>query len=429
MSTDTVVIGVGSNLLSPLTNLRNALAELKMLSRVRVQDVSPIYESTALLPENAPNEWNQNFLNAAILIHCENYKPKQLLFDLKQIETKLGRSTANVWAPRRIDLDILYWDGVVISDRELDLQLTIPHSQLSHRPFALLPLLDVMPKAKVFRPSWASGYHSRMPFETKRSLRYFWPKLVGVVNVTTDSFSDGAEDLNLKKIDSLIEAKVDVIDIGAVSTRPGAENVNLQDEWLNIKLALDLLKTKSGHEFEVSIDSTRPEVFEKCLEQYHIDYINDVTGLKNTRMQNLARDSGKKVFVMHSLSVPPKANEFIAEEIDPLITLTAWWQMKKLELLNAGLTESQLIFDPGIGFGKTKQQNMYILKNLQGLQAIQEPIFIGHSRKSYQTIYSSRAAPARDLETALMTSQLNLAYAQFLRIHDLATQRVALSFK
>ncbi len=429
MSTDSVVIGVGSNLLSPLVNLRNALAALKALSGIRVQNVSPIYESTALVPENSPNDWKQNFLNAAILIYCENYQPKQLLFALKQIEKKMGRNSAQVWAPRQIDLDILYWDGVEINDHEAGLQLTIPHAQLSHRPFALLPLLDVFPTAKVFRPAWASGYHAHVPFETKHSLRYFWPKLVGVINVTTDSFSDGAEDLNLQKIDSFLAAKVDVIDIGAVSTRPKAGTVDPQGEWRNLKLALDLLKTKSGYDFEVSIDSSRPEIVDKCLQYYNIDYINDVTGLTNTAMQNLARESGKKVIVMHSLSVPPLANEFIAEEIDPLITLSAWWQQKKVELVNAGLTEAQLIFDPGIGFGKTKQQNLYILKNLQKLQAIQQPIFIGHSRKSYQTIYSHREAAARDLETALMTSQLNLAYCQFLRIHDLPTQQIALSFQ
>ncbi len=214
MSTDAVVIGLGSNLLDRLTNLRQALAELKKIRGVCVQNVSPIYESTAQVPENAPAGWNQDFLNAAVLIHCESLNPHQLLFELKKIEKTLGRASSQVWAPRPIDLDILYWDNVILPDRHnAELPLTIPHPQLIHRPFALLPLLDVHPLAKVDKPAWASGYSSLIPFQTKRSLTYFWPKLVGVVNVTTDSFSDGAENLNLAKIDSLLKAKVDVIDV------------------------------------------------------------------------------------------------------------------------------------------------------------------------------------------------------------------------
>lgn len=429
MSTNAVVIGLGSNLLDRLANLRHALAELKKIRGVCVQNVSPIYESTAQVPENAPSGWNKDFLNAAVLIHCESLHPNQLLFELKKIEKILGRFSSHVWAPRPIDLDILYWDNVILKDQGADLALTIPHPQLTQRPFALLPLLDVHPSAKVDRPAWASGYHSLIPFQTKRSLTYFWPKLVGVLNVTTDSFSDGAENLNLEKIDSLLKAKVDVIDVGAVSTRPGAKSVSPQDEWQNLKLALDILKTKTKYKFQISIDSFSPEVVEKCLQQYQIDYLNDVTGLNSSAMQKLALESGKKVFVMHSLSVPSKENEFISETVNPVETLSGWWHEKKLQLLNAGLSEEQLIFDPGIGFGKTKQQNLHILRNLQQFQSIQEPILIGHSRKSYQTIFSNREASARDLETALVTSQLNLAYAQFLRIHDLPTQQVAMSFR
>lgn len=428
MSANIVVIGLGSNLDFPMTHLRRALAEIKKISGLRVLNASSIFESDAQLPDNAPTEWNKKFLNAALLVQVENRNPVQLLTALKRIETLMGRKSSGAWAPRKIDLDILYWDQLHLSEPELK----IPHPQLTGRPFALLPLLQLWPDAQVEKPAWAHEWVSVKPFNTVKSKTYFWPKIIGILNLTEDSFSDGGQFLNEDKmylqIQKLIASKVDILDLGAQSTRPQAIAVDSAVETKRLKVALKLLDSIKGR-YEISVDSNKPEVVESCMENFEFSFINDVTGLRNDKMRELAIVSKKKVFVMHSLSVPPKLDENISEQVSPIMTLESWWTEKKNELFQLGLTHDQLIFDPGIGFGKTKQQNLFILKNLGQFQSIQEDILIGHSRKSYQTLFSARDAASRDLETALTTGGLNMAYTQYLRVHDVQTQTVALRWK
>lgn len=429
MPADTVVLGLGSNLEIPLDNLRRALAEIKKISEVEVKNVSSIYESDAQVPKNAPSTWNQKFLNAAVLIKVDSLAPIQLLHKLKQIEMKLGRDSAEVWAPRLIDIDILYWQGVSFTSVELSL----PHARISERPFALLPLLDVLPQAEVVKPDWAPDWILEKPFSTKKSDRYFWPKLMGIVNLTDDSFSDGGqltgEDSVAAKIAVLMESDVEILDFGAESTRPNAVPVDANSEFIKLQSALKILsEIDSKKTMQISIDTYKPEVLEKCLEKFKINYINDVSGLRNDRMQMLAKQSGLPVFVMHSLSVPAKKNESISEDKDPTEFLCTWWNEKVAELISKGLSKDQLIFDPGIGFGKNSAQCLHILKNLNKFGSIENEILVGHSRKSYQSLFSDRKASNRDLETALSTAQFNLAYVQYLRVHDPMTQAIALRY-
>ncbi len=426
MSTDAVVIGLGSNLNQPIKNLRQALSHLKKISGVHVENVSAIYESSAQLPAHGSESWNLNFLNAAVLLKVsQQIKPFDLLKALKSIEKKMGRVSQETWAPRDIDLDILYWENLNLNEADLK----IPHKQLQSRPFALLPLLDIYPTAKIVKPRWAESWIGDKPFQTCKSAKHFWPKIVGIVNLTTDSFSDGSEKLNYNKINSLISSGVDILDLGAQSTRPGAVPVDSDLEWQRLKTALELISAAKNSDIQISIDSYKPEVLTKCLEFFEIDYINDVSGFQHAEMKQLLKSSGKKAFVMHSLSVPAKTNEFLSEEVSPVQLLTTWWSQKKMELLESGVRSEQLIFDPGIGFGKTKEQNLFILKNLNLFSSVTEELLIGHSRKSYQSLFTHREAANRDLETALITADLNLSYAQYLRVHDIETQKIALRYR
>lgn len=430
MSADFVVLGLGSNLNHPIKNLRQALAEIKKLPDCEVLNVSSIYESDAQVPDKAPAEWNQKFLNAAVLIRVNKTTPLQLLNAVKNIEKKLGRPTSEVWAPRLIDIDILYWHKLVLGEKELSL----PHARLSERPFALLPLFDVFPEAEVARPMWSYAWVSERPFSTKKSATEFWPRLIGIINLTDDSFSDGGQYVNESalrtQIEKLIGEGAEILDFGAESTRPGAKSIDEKYEFERIQFGIKTLNSmKLNHPVQVSIDSYKSSVIEKCLESFEFDFINDVSGLINKKMIDLAKQSQKKVFVMHSLSVPAKSDEFISEQMNPMAYLKAWWAEKRQSCLGAGLLEENLIFDPGIGFGKTKSQSLYILNNLTQFgqdDLIASDILIGHSRKSYQTLFSDRAAQGRDLETALTTAKLNLAFTQYLRIHDIKSQTIAL---
>lgn len=432
MSANTVVLGLGSNLGQPIENLRLALSELKKIKQIEILNVSPIYESDAQVPENAPQDWNKKFLNAAVLVKALSIQPKDLLHSVKLIEKKIGRTSSDVWAPRLIDIDILYWHGLRLEDS----LLTLPHPRLEQRPFALLPLLDVFADAEVARPLWSFSWVAEKPFRTAKSTEHFWPKLIGILNLTDDSFSDGGNLNSSEKIKNQIEKLVSdgaaILDFGAESTRPNATVVSANDEIAKLKAGLEVLKALNlKNKVQVSIDSYKPEVMRYCLENFEVDYINDVSGLSHPEMIQLVVDSKKKAFVMHSLSVPAKTDQFISEQVDPTMFLKAWWSAKCNSLNSHGVDNQQIIFDPGIGFGKTKSQNLFILQNLQKFGCdgkIESDILIGHSRKSYQRLFSDRAAEDRDLETALVTAQLNMAYVQYLRIHDIESQKISLRF-
>lgn len=434
MSADFVVLGLGSNLNHPIKNLRQALAEIKKIKNIEVKNVSAIYESDAQVPEGAPSGWNKKFLNAAVLISVSpTTNPYELLSQLKTIEKQMGRSTAEVWAPRLIDIDILYWHNLTMAQDDLNL----PHARVSERPFALLPLLDLLPDAAVDRPMWSYSWVHEKPFATKKSMTQFWPEFLGILNLTDDSFSDGGQfkdDTKLiAQVQNLVEGGATILDLGAESTRPGAKVITAAKEFENLKTALKVISQMNlKPEIQISIDSYKPEVIEKCLNQFQVDFINDVTGLKDQRMIALAKDAKKKVFVMHSLSVPAKRDEFISEQIKPTDFLKVWFSQKRQALLDAGLSDDQLLFDPGIGFGKSNEQNLFVLNHLEDFgtdDVITNGILIGHSRKSYQTLFSDRPAAERDLETALITQKLNLAFTQYLRVHDVKSQTLALKTK
>lgn len=423
MRSKTVVLGLGSNLQTPIENLRNALSEIKKNTLFEVVAVSPIYESDALLPDNASAEWNKKYLNAAVLCRIPNETgPNDLLLEIKDIESKMGRSQSERWAPRLIDVDILYWD----QENYYSEKINIPHKSLFERPFALLPLLDVWPNVNFKLPDWAQEWIEEKPYNTQRSLKYFWPKMVGILNITKDSFSDGGRFLDSDNLhrhyNELTEQGADIIDIGAESTRPGAIAVSEDEEYKNLNWALNEIKSK----VPISLDCRNANVVSRILESHRISYLNDVTGFINPEMQKLLLKSKLPAFVMHSLSIPPKKDVILDTQSNPCHQLTNWWRQRSQDLIESGISPEKLIFDPGIGFGKSKYQNMYILRHLNELSGIKNPVMIGHSRKSFLSLLSDRPAEQRDLETALITKELNLAYVQYLRVHNIKTQVTAL---
>ena len=425
----TLALGLGSNLKNPVVNLRRALHKIKKISELKILNVSSIYESEAQVPEHARANLSNQYLNAVVL--CEvsaDCSPVQLLQAVKQIEKSMGREATERWAPRVIDIDLLFWDGPDYKDEILQ----IPHLHLQTRPFALLPLLEVWPQAHIInRPDWVQAWISEKPFKTVKSKTAVWPEMVGILNITDDSFSDGGQfvsrDVIMKQALHLLESGADVLDVGAESTRPGASAISLEKESQRLLMAVsEMTELKSAHNFKISLDSRNSGALEAVLEKYSVDFLNDVSGFNDPRMIRLLKESKLPAFVMHSLSIPPNSELTLDLNLNPCLQLSQWWLQKLIKLDEAGVSTDQLIFDPGIGFGKTKLQNMFILNHLAEFNSIHQPIMIGHSRKSFQTFFSARPAHQRDLETALVTKNLNLAFTQYLRVHNIETQKIAL---
>lgn len=429
MLSKTVALGLGSNLGHPVQNLRLALKALRNSSVLKVKSVSSIYESDAVLPEGASVDWNKSYLNAVALVELKSeMSPLELLSYIKNLELELGRKASERWAPRAIDIDILFWNGFDFSSETLK----IPHVRLLERPFALLPLIEVWPLVRSQLkelPPWSHSWVLQKPFQTRISSKFFWPEFIGVLNITPDSFSDGGnllteDSLNLQ-LEKFFNQGADIIDLGAESTRPGALYVSESEECERLCWALKILE-KSAFKFKISLDSRKAFVVKNIISKYKIDFLNDVMGFEDVKMQEVLKESGLQAFVMHSLSVPPLKDKVLSENTSPADQLSGWWFEKISSLERQGIKSSQLIFDPGIGFGKTSAQSLYLLANLGKFSGLQHDILIGHSRKSFQSAFSERLANERDLETSLVTQNLNVAFTQYLRVHNIETQKIAL---
>lgn len=450
-----VVLGLGSNVGNRQGYLRAALSRLSagpdpLLSQVRV---SLLYESDALLKPGSPPEWDRPFINIAV-VGESGYPPRALLKAIKQIEIQIGREPRGLWAPREIDIDILDWNGIVLED--VDLQ--IPHPGLLERPFALLPYCDVVREPQYELRNKAFGWRvdaysrwsrSTLPARTRvmsnfENRRFFSevsafgvlparsacnPELVGVVNVTPDSFSDGGkysdEQAALAQICRLIDSGATIIDIGAESTRPGADPVTEDDEWRRLEPILEGLSDAQRNRARICIDSRRCAVIQRALE-FGVDWCNDVSGLEDEEYLQQIAASDCDVVVMHSLGVPPSADRTLSID-ERSIELMGDWMSERIYRLNQqGVPSQRIIIDPGIGFGKSALQSFELLRDIARLVSSEVRILVGHSRKSFLTPVTDEEFPDRDLETALLTAHLASAGVDYIRVHNVKDNTRAL---
>ncbi len=409
------VLSVGSNLSPRKTFLQNALLKLSEFAKVR--KISPLYENPPLLPENAPDFWYQFFLNAAVLIETE-LLPGVLLKRLHNLEIAAGRSTERAtWAPRPLDIDIILMftnNGEPLTYSSAELQ--IPHPSWEKRNFVVTPVMHLLKNTKMGSALSLVQKHR----ELKDPLCSF----AAILNVTPDSFADNHKPTETlqQKMKRLLELHPAVLDIGAESTRPGATPVSLEDEWVRLEPFLSEWKeTRSAYPFtQLSIDTRHPQTAERAL-QYKVSILNDVSGLETSRMQEVACEY-EGVILMHSLSVPANPQTTLKANANPTSELKAWLD-RKLSTLSTDLA-SKLIFDPGIGFGKTPLQSLSLLQNVATFRAYNIPLLIGHSRKSFMSMWSKEKFAERDFETLGVSSRL-LSQVEFLRVHNLeAHQRL-----
>ncbi len=402
-----IYISLGSNLGNRINNL-NMAVNLLTQSCLRNSKSSIILETEAILPDNTPPSWNKPFLNMIVAGETD-LSPDALLITMKSIESDMGRlAIYEKWAPRIIDLDILLWDELEINTP----QLTIPHPELSTRPFLqhLLALMEVQP--------W-----TKMPLTNSFSKSFvLHPAIVGIVNVTNDSFSDGGQfnnpDKAIEQIQELASDGASIIEIGAQSTRPGAVIHTPEEEYNKLKPVLDGITTLINKGMlKVSIDSFWSSTVKRLLENYQISWINDVKGDFDNRTLKSIAEKGCKLCFMHSLSIPPNQELILSLEHRPISLIKEWGKQSIERLLNIGFSQENIIIDPGIGFGKSSYQNIEILRYVQELRSLDVQIMVGHSRKSYIQAFSTVDAKNRDIET-IATSLALKDKVDFLRVHN-----------
>jgi len=437
-----VILGLGSNLGDKLTNLRQALHQLKQITKLSVLKVAPVYESDALIPENAPKNWNKSFLNTAI--KCQTtLTPEQLLHEIKRVEKNIGRpATYQRWSPRLIDIDILAWDQLVIDTDNLK----IPQANLTARPFALWPLADLEPNWIYCTPkdsqcgktvqeivnNWGSRFDGNAPFHTKQiQHRIDCAEIVGAINVTPDSFSDGGlyskPENALQHAQKLFTAGASIIDIGAESVRPAlkeSKQITITEEWKRLAPILQEFSScwgKNSFKPKLSVDTRHVLIAKKALE-LGADWINDVTGFSDKEMRATVRDKDVKLIFMHSLSIPlnqdPGQDKVLPLNKDPVELILSWAKKRIDELINDGIKQDQLIFDPGIGFGKTATQSFAILQRAAEFKQLNIPCLIGHSRKSFLNLFTAAPFAERDLETTICAEYLDNIGIDYIRAHN-----------
>lgn len=252
------------------------------------------------------------------------------------------------------------------------------------------------------------------------------PALMGVLNVTPDSFSDGGLYLNpANAYDAalrMVDEGADIIDVGGESTRPGADSVDWQIELARVRPVVDKL-AKLG--VPVSIDTSKPEVAEPCLES-GAQIINDVTALRSPGMVELAVSSGCTVCLMH-MSGDPRTMQVspsygcVVSEVKAYLAEKSNWAMAQ------GVKPGRIWVDPGIGFGKTVRHNLELLAGLSGLCELSHPVLIGVSRKSFigKILHDS---PAHDRLEGTLAAQVvaQVNGASVIRAHDVKSSRRAI---
>ncbi len=397
-----IYLGLGSNLGPRHEMIEKALQLLQEVLPEQKLKISPLYETPALLLESADPSWNKPFLNLVVQGVCREV-PHALLQKIKKIEKQLGRTSKECFSPRTIDIDILIWEGVSITSKDL----SIPHPSLKNRAFVLDPLKDLEPR-----------YMQMARLHPQHS-----PLWMGILNVTPDSFSDGGKFLDLREIDRYlveIENHVGVIDVGAESTRPGATSLTAEEEWTRLEGVLKHLQKRYFNRLLkplISVDTRHSEVAKAALE-LGVDMINDVSGFSDLRMGDVLKKNPCQYVLMHSLCVPADPQLVLPAETPTIDQIVCWFKIKLKKLEEHGIFSERVILDPGIGFGKTGLQSLEILRNIKALNVFPCRVLVGHSRKSLIKDFSPVSVLERDVESIGMSLNLAQKGVDLLRVHN-----------
>ena len=216
-----------------------------------------------------------------------------------------------------------------------------------------------------------------------KTLDFSRPLIMGILNVTPDSFSDGGKYFDTQKAiahaKNLIEEGADSIDVGGETTKPGSDPVSKEEEIKRVLPIVRALLQDKTITIPISIDTTKPEVARVCLEE-GVHIINDVTGMRNPQMRKLAAQYNIPVIMMH-MQGSPKTMQQNPQYTDVVDEIIDFFEAQIEVCKREGVTK--IICDPGIGFGKTVAQNMEILKRLKEFSVLGVPIMVGTSRKSF----------------------------------------------
>jgi dihydropteroate synthase len=246
------------------------------------------------------------------------------------------------------------------------------------------------------------------------------PVIMGVLNVTPDSFSDGGKYLDVSPAiahaHEMIEQGARMIDVGGESTRPGAMPVSVQEELRRVIPVIEAIASVPG--VLASIDTSKPEVMRQAVAA-GASIINDVRALTEPGALDAAADTSAAVCLMH-MQGQPATMQVEPQYHDVVIEVTNYLRLRVDACEQAGIARNRIIIDPGIGFGKSLQHNLELLAHLSAFKVMQCPVLIGVSRKSLFAQLLNRAVDERVYGGVAIATAAALSGANIVRTHDVA---------
>ena len=244
------------------------------------------------------------------------------------------------------------------------------------------------------------------------------PNIMGVLNITPDSFSDGgkfnSKNKGVKHAMQMFEAGANIIDVGGESTRPGSKAIDAKPEWNRVEKILKSICKK----VPVSLDTRKAEVMEKGIRQ-GVKIINDVSGLTyDTKSINILKKYNIPLVIQHSKGSPENMQDKPTYK-NELLEIYDFFENKIKFLRSIGIKHNNIIIDPGIGFGKILKHNMNLISNISIFHTLGFPILVGNSRKRFiKELSGKNDSKNRIGGTAASSIYLMMQGVQILRIHD-----------
>ncbi|BCG12062.1 dihydropteroate synthase [Vibrio alginolyticus] len=251
-----------------------------------------------------------------------------------------------------------------------------------------------------------------------KSLDLSRPHVMAILNVTPDSFSDGGKynsiELALAQVDKMIKAGVSIVDVGGESTRPGAPDVSLEEELRRVVPVIKAIREK--YDVWISVDTSKAEVMRQAIDA-GADLINDIRSLQEPGALEVAAEASLPICLMH-MKGQPRTMQVDPHYDDLMGDVSAFLEERIAACEAAGIDKSQLILDPGFGFGKTIEHNYHMLAHLEKFHEFGLPILAGMSRKSM--IFKLLDKPAAECTNASVVCATIAAMkgAQIIRVHD-----------
>ena len=245
------------------------------------------------------------------------------------------------------------------------------------------------------------------------------PVLMGILNITPDSFSDGGKFIKkvsaIKQINKLIFDGAKIIDIGGESTRPGSKEVLQKEEWSRLNKIMGYLKSKK---FFVSLDTRKSFVMKKAL-KYKLDLINDVSGLSYDKGTINFLKKSKLPFVLHHMKGTTETMQKKPSYNNVLLDIYDYFEEKLKFIRSNGIKHNHIILDPGIGFGKNMKHNITLINNVSIFHSLGLPVMLGISRKRFIKDISGQNDSKQRIGGTVSSSIFSMLQGvQILRIHD-----------